>query len=160
MRDRVWALRPDLAVRRSVVFEDFIAESIAPSRFYTGLLAGFAGVALMLALIGIYGTLAYTVTQRAHEVGVRMAIGATAGGVQRMVLRRGLALASAGVVVGLAVALPLTRLLESMVFGVTPTDPPTIVAAVTTIALASVAASLLPARRATRLDPVDVLRNE
>lgn len=160
MRDRVWALRSDIPVRRQVVLSEFFATSISPARFYTLLLSGFAGMALLLALIGIYGTLAYSVAQRAHEVGVRMALGASAIEVHRMVLLRGLSLAALGALVGVGVALPLSGLLESFVFGVAPTDPATIMVAVASVVGTCVVASIVPARRATRLDPVVVLRGE
>ncbi len=160
MRAELHNIRPDFPVRRSVRMEDFVADSIASPRFYTLVLGSFAGVALLLALVGIYGTLAYAVAQRTHEFGVRMALGATESSVLAMVLKRGMALVTLGVALGLGGALLSTRALESLVFGITPTDATTMALGIATVLVAALLASWIPAWRATKLDPIETLRNE
>lgn len=160
MRDEVWAVRPDVPVTRRTLLTDYVAGSIAPERFYAGLLVGFAGLAMLLALVGIYGTLSYSVSQRMREVGIRMALGASQSSVVSMVVRRGIVLAATGVVLGILAAIPLTRLVESFVFGASPTDPATLAGAAGLVLLTAGLASLVPARRATRPDLVEVLRGD
>jgi putative ABC transport system permease protein len=135
-----------------------IATSSARPRFTMLLLSMFAGVALMLGVIGIYGVMSYTVAARTREIGVRMALGASPGDAMRMVLRDGMTLAGIGVVAGVAAALASTRLLSGFLYGVTATDPLTIIAAPFTLAIVALLASYLPARRATRVDPTTALR--
>jgi putative ABC transport system permease protein len=160
MREAVWTVRPDVPIRRSILMSDFAAQSIIGPRFYTLLLGSFAGVALLLALVGIYGTLAYTVSQRAHELGVRMALGATGGSVLRMILGRAMALVVFGIILGIGAAVLVTRTLESFVFGVTPTDATTMAFGVATVLVAAFLASVVPAWRAMRLDPIVTLGRE
>lgn len=160
MREQMRSLWPELPIRRSVRMEDFVAGSITAPRFYTVVLGSFAGVALLLALVGIYGTLAYVVSQQTHELGVRMALGATGSSVRGMVLGRGLRLVALGIVLGIGGALLATRALESFVFGITPTDGATMALGATTVLVTALAASFIPAWRATKLDPIAVLRNE
>jgi ABC-type antimicrobial peptide transport system permease subunit len=160
MREAVWSVRPDVPIRRSVLMSDFAAQSINGPRFYTLLLGSFAGVALLLALVGIYGTLAYTVSQRAHELGVRMALGATGGSVLRMILGQGMALVVFGVILGIGAAMLVTRTLEAFVFGVMPTDAATMAIGVAIVLVAAFLASVVPAWRATRLDPIVTLGRE
>jgi putative ABC transport system permease protein len=140
--------------------EAVFAESIRRPRLLAQLLGGFAGLALLLAAIGTYGVLSYMVTERRREIGIRMALGAERGSVLGQVLKQGLLLAGIGVVAGLAGAFGLTRLVASLLFGVRPTDPLTIAAVVGTITAVAAAASLLPAWRASRVDPIVVLRDE
>jgi putative ABC transport system permease protein len=140
--------------------EAVFADAIRRPRLLAQLLGGFAGLALLLAAIGTYGVLSYMVTERRREIGIRMALGAERGAVLGQVLKQGLVLAGLGVAAGLAGALGLTRLVSSLLFGVRPTDPVTIGAVVGTIALVAAAASLLPAWRASRVDPIVVLRDE
>ena len=121
---------------------------------------GLAVVALLLAAIGIYGVLAYAVTQRTRELGIRIALGADAAALIRMVTMRGLGLALAGLAVGVAGALWTTRFLDSMLFGVTSRDPLTLVAVVVLFCVTALSASYVPARRATRVDPLTSLRAE
>ena len=162
LRAAIADLDPGLAVFGVEPLTETVSRSIAERRFTMLVLGLFAAVALLLAAIGIYGVLSYTVTQRTAELGIRMALGADPGGLLRMVVGGGVALAGAGagVVVGLAGAWALTRLLESLLFGLAPTDP----AVFATVALGLLAvaalASYLPARRATRIDPVTALRVE
>ena len=139
---------------------DLVAGSIADRRFYTLLVGTFAGLALALALVGVYGTLSFAVSQRRRELGVRVALGATAASVLTMVLGRGMATASIGVAIGLAAALPTTRALESLLFGITPTDPLTLAVALTAVLAAAAIASAVPATRAAKLDPTTSLRRE
>ncbi len=111
-------------------------------------------------MAGVYGVMAYAVSQRASEIGLRMALGASPGGVQRMILRRGMALTGAGLVVGLIASIAAMRLVTSMLFAVKPGDPPTYAGVAVLLGLVSLAACYIPARRATRVDPVSALRQE
>jgi len=148
------------AITRIRTLNELISNSIAQPRFYTMLLAIFAGVALTLAAVGIYGVVAYSVSRRVHEIGIRMAMGAEADRILRLIVGRGLTLILAGVGVGLAGAFALTRLLTGMLFEVKATDP--VVFAVIALVLIAVAlaACVLPARKATRIDPVVALRHD
>ena len=132
----------------------------AQARFYLIAAIGLAVVALLLAAIGIYGVLAYAVTQRTRELGIRIALGADAAALIRMVTMRGLGLALAGLAVGVAGALWTTRFLDSKLFGVTSRDPLTLVAVVVLFCVTALSASYVPARRATRVDPLTSLRAE
>jgi putative ABC transport system permease protein len=137
-----------------------IEESVASQRFATMLLGIFAGIALVLGSVGIYGVMAYLVTERTHEMGIRMALGATRNNVMRLILKYGMQLAIAGLGLGLVAAVGLTRLLSSLLFEVSATDPVTY--AVVGLLLVGVAmlACYIPARRATRVDPMVALRYE
>jgi ABC-type antimicrobial peptide transport system permease subunit len=139
---------------------DVVSNATAAARWSTTLLGVFAGVALMTAVLGVFGLLSYMVTQGARELGIRIALGASSGGVQRLVLSRGLGLVGAGLALGLAGALILTRFMQSLLYGVTPTDPATFVGVSAVLVLAAAAASFIPARRATRIDPITALRVE
>ena len=140
--------------------EEFQSASVAQPRFTTLLLAGFALLAMSLALVGVYGVMAYAVGQRTREIGVRMALGAERSDVVWMVVRHGVALAGLGIVIGLLGAAAGTRLLERLLFGVSATDPVTFVAAAAALGVASVAATCIPALRAARVAPVTALRCE
>jgi ABC-type antimicrobial peptide transport system permease subunit len=122
------------------------------------LLGAFAGLALLLASIGLYGVLSYVVTQRSRELGLRLALGATTGSVMRIVVARGLSLTAAGLAIGLALAWALTRTLQNLLYGVSAGDPATFGAVVALLGVIALAACYIPARRASRLDPTAVLR--
>ena len=140
--------------------EEQVSELIAPQRFTTALMAGFAALAALLAAVGIYGVMSYMVAERTREIGVRMALGAQTGNVMRMVLRRGMVLAVAGAMIGLAVSFGLARMISGLLFGVQPTDPPTLVAITLLLLAVALVSCLIPAQRATKVDPLDALRHE
>jgi putative ABC transport system permease protein len=131
---------------------------LAQPRFYSGVFAAVAAVALLLATIGIYGVLSYAVTRRTHDVGVRMTLGASAGDVLRLVMRRGVAVTALGVTFGLAGSLVLTRSLASLLYGVPSTDPLTYATVAALVSAVALLACWLPARRAVRIDPMEALR--
>jgi predicted permease len=140
--------------------EDVFGETLVRPRLLAELLAGFAGVALLVAAIGIYGVLSYTVTERRREIGIRMALGASRGSVLGRVMSQGLILTGVGLAVGVGAALALGRLLSTLLFGVQPHDLATVAAVAGTIALVAAVACAVPAWRASRVDPNIVLRNE
>ena len=137
-----------------------VGEAIALPRLYAILVGLFAAAALLLAALGVYGVMAYAVAQRRREIGVRLALGAAPSGVQRLVLGRGVRLAIVGLAVGLVAALALARVIESLLFGVTPFDPATLVVVPLVLGAVALLASWVPARRAMRLDPVSALRED
>jgi ABC-type lipoprotein release transport system permease subunit len=160
VRQTVLSLDRDLPIQWLATMEDHVADVFAPRRFNMLLFGVFAFVALLLAVIGIYGVIAYSVAQRTHEIGIRMALGATSRDVLWLVVRQGLLLALIGVGIGTGAALALTRILKNLLFGVSATDPATF--AVIALLLVGVAliASFIPARRATKVDPLLALRHE
>jgi putative ABC transport system permease protein len=140
--------------------EEYVARSVAQPRFNMVLIATFATLALALAAVGLFGVIAYSVAQRTHEIGIRRALGAADGRVVGMVLKQGMALASAGVVLGTGGALLLTRFLETLLFGIEPTDAVTFASVGAVLVTVALAACYLPARRAARIDPLVALRYE
>ncbi len=142
------------------VMQDYVDRALAPTRFTLALLAVFAGLALALAAVGMFGVISYVVSRRNREFGIRLAIGATSGEVLRSVLLRGVALAGAGVLVGVAIAAATSRALSSLLFGVSATDPLTYVAVSALLVAVAVVACWVPARRAASVDPAAVLRYE
>jgi ABC-type antimicrobial peptide transport system permease subunit len=151
---------PDIPVVNVLSMEDVIAQSVSPQRFNFFLLASFAALALLLAAVGIYGVLSYTVRRRVREIGIRMALGASHSDVLRMIVTDGMKPILLGVGIGLAAALALSRLVASLVFGVRPTDPLTFAAVVLILITVGMLANVLPAYRATRIEPVRTLREE
>jgi putative ABC transport system permease protein len=158
IRRAVLGVDPLLALSNVSTIEQSIDDSQAMSRFTTWLLALLGATGLVLAAVGVYGVIAYAVAQRTHEIGVRIALGATGGTVRWMVVRQGFGLAAAGVGVGVLVSLAAVRTLRTMVFGITAHDPVTFVVVGVLLALVAVIASYVPARRATRIDPLVALR--
>ena len=140
--------------------EQALNKSLAEPRLYMALLAAFAALALLLAAVGVYGVMSYSVAERTHEIGVRMALGAQVGDVMKMVINEGLRLASAGVAVGLVGAFLLTRIISSLLYRVSATDPVTFVAISVLLVGVALGASFVPAWRATKVDPVTALKHE
>jgi predicted permease len=159
IRAEVKALDPNLPVAAIEPLEQLLTTSMARPRFYTSLLTLFAGVALLLAATGIFGVLSYTVAQRSREISIRMALGAPAGRVVRMIMGSAMSLAAAGVGVGIIGSIALGRVLRSQLFGVSATDPVTLIGVVLVLAASAAVASWLPARRAATVDPVNALRD-
>ncbi len=151
---------PAVPVVRLRDMEAVFAESMRRPRLLGQLLGAFAGVALLLAAVGTYGVLSYMVAERRREIGIRMALGAERSTVLAQVMQQGLQLTMAGIIAGLAGALALNRMMASLLFGVQPTDPATLAAVTATIALVAAVACWLPAFRASRLDPIVVLRGD
>ncbi len=151
-------VKKDQPVTDIRTMDDWIGRSVARTRFETALLGALALIATLLAVIGVYGVMAYSVEQRTHEIGVRLALGAEPRRLKRWIAVRGMRLAAVGLVLGVAVAAVSTRVLQSLLYGVTPGDPTTFVTAAALLAVACVVAGYLPARRATAVDPVAALR--
>jgi ABC-type antimicrobial peptide transport system permease subunit len=160
VRGLVQSMDPTLPVIKPRSMEEVFGESMSRPRFMTQLLGLFAGLALALAAVGTYGILAYTVSQRRKEIGIHMALGATRATILRMVLGHGLQFTLVGLAIGIAAAVGLTRLLQAQLFNVKPSDPATVVSVAVFIALVAMAACLIPANRAARVDPMVVLRDE
>jgi putative ABC transport system permease protein len=159
-RRQVMAADPEQPISQIVAFTQMRAAAVAPQRLNMLLLGLFAAIALLLALIGIYGVMSYAVTQRAHEIGIRMALGAQSGDVLKLMISEGMTLALAGALLGLGGALALTRLMKTLLFGVSPTDPLTFAAITLLLTVVSLLACWIPARRATKVDPITALRFE
>jgi putative ABC transport system permease protein len=153
-------VNPDQPVSAVSTMEEVLSGSVAEPRFQLGLLLVFAAIAVLLAAIGVYGVVSYSVNQRTQEIGIRVALGARAGKVASLVLREGLLLAGIGVLIGLAGALALTRVLRSLLFEVTPTDPATLFAVSCLLLIVSAVAIAVPAHRAMGVDPMVALRHE
>jgi predicted permease len=160
IREQVAALDKDLPLFSIATMDQLISTSVAQPRLNLSLLVAFAALALVLSAVGVYGVMAYAVTQRTHEIGIRMALGALPSDVLRQVLAEGGRLAAAGVALGLIAALALTRLMASLLFGVKPTDPVTFIAVAAMLVCVALAACYIPARRATHVDPIIALRYE
>jgi putative ABC transport system permease protein len=160
IRNQIRSFEKGAAIFNVSTMNDVLATSTAPRRAPMLLLSAFAGAALLLAMIGIYGVTAYYVTQRTQEIGIRIALGAQVKDVISLVLRSGLVLTAIGVVIGLAGALALTRWMKTLLFAVNPTDWVTLIAVCACVLITAVFACLIPARRATKVDPLTALRYE
>jgi putative ABC transport system permease protein len=160
VREAVWSVDPDQPVWKVRTLEYLLNLNVADRRFVLYLMACFAALALLLTALGIYGVVSYTVAQRTHEIGVRVALGAQGRDVLRLVLRHGMGLTLAGVGLGLAAAFAVTRLMSGLLYGVSATDPPTYAFVALLLAAVALLACLLPALRATRVDPMEALRYE
>jgi putative ABC transport system permease protein len=160
IRDAVASIDKDLPVTDIATMNEVIRESTAQPRFRTTLIALFAAIALILAATGIFGVISYSVQCRTNEIGIRVAMGASARTILKMVLRETMLLALVGLAVGLPVAFASSHVLGHLLFGVSPTDPATLIAVSLTLAAVAVAAGYLPARRATQVDPLIALRHD
>jgi putative ABC transport system permease protein len=160
VRSAIKAIDPDQPIYSPRTMNEIRAESVAGDRLNLTLLSLFAGIALVLAIVGIYGVMSYSVTQRTHEIGIRMAIGARPRDVFRMILGQGMKLALIGVGVGLLLAFALTRLMATMLFGVEPTDATTFTGISILLISVALLACYLPGRRATKVEPTISLRYE
>jgi putative ABC transport system permease protein len=158
IRNIVRQVEPMAAVDNMATMDQIVSNSLSRPRLYAVLLGMFAGIAVTLAAIGIYGVMAYSVAQRTREIGIRMALGAQRAQVVRLVLRQGIALTAIGTVIGLCTAAAVTRYLQTMLFGLTPLDPSTFAAVALLFSAVAIVASYVPARYATRVDPLIALR--
>jgi putative ABC transport system permease protein len=160
LEQAVWAVNPDLPLARAQTVEEIQAHSMAQTSFALVMLGIAASVALLIGVVGIYGVIAYAVALRTREIGVRMALGAQVADVRKVFLRHGLWLTATGIVTGIGVAMMATRVMSAFLFGVGPMDPVTYAAVSGTLAAVAIVATYLPARRATRVDPLVALRAE
>ena len=151
---------PNIPIGHVQSMEDVLSISLAFQRLLMTLMSVFAGLALMLAAVGIYGVLSYWVRQRTHEIGIRMALGAAAHDVLKLVVKQGAVLTAIGLVAGLVAAFGLTRLIAGLLYGVRPIDPLTFIAVSLILTAVALLASYIPARRATKVDPMVALRHE
>jgi putative ABC transport system permease protein len=160
VREQVNQIDPQLSIAKMYPLEHYVAASLAEPRLDTVLLGTFAAIALLLTAIGLFGMMAFNVAQRTHEIGIRMALGAQPTDVMRQIVRQAARLALVGLAVGFPAAFVLTRLMESLLFGVSATDPPTFVGVALLLAGVSLVAAIVPARRAMRVDPMVALHYE
>jgi putative ABC transport system permease protein len=160
VRSAVSSVDSDQPLYNIKTMDEVLSNSMAPQRFSTWMLGIFAAIAMVLAATGIYGVMSYSVSQRTHEIGIRMALGASRGDVLKMVTGRGMVLTSIGVVIGLGAAFGVTQWMSSLLFGVTATDVVTFVSIPLILVIVALVACFIPARRATKIDPIQALRYE
>jgi putative ABC transport system permease protein len=160
VKNQIQTIDKDLPLGESKTMQQVLSDSTSGRRFNLILLTAFATVALILALVGIYGVMSYAVTQRTHEIGIRVAMGARGRDVFRLVEGEGMILALIGIAIGLVGAFALTRLMTSMLFAVEPTDPATFITIAALLTAVTLLACYIPGRRATKVDPLVALRYE
>ena len=160
IRTEVWSLDDKLPVTRILTLEEIAAASVTRERYLTWVLSGFSSLALILAALGLYGVVSYSISQRTREIGIRMALGARVGDVQRLVMRQGLVLALVGTGIGLLVVVSLSRVLSGLLTEVSPTDPTTYMWVTGLLLMVTLLASFGPAWRASRVEPLKALRHE
>jgi putative ABC transport system permease protein len=160
LRRAVKSVDAELPVANVQPMAELVTRSMSPQKLSASVLGAFSAVALILAVVGIYGVISYMVNERNHEIGVRIALGAQKHDVVRLVFAQATRLIAAGLALGFVTAFSLTRLLKSFVFGINATDPLTFTVAPLALSMAASLAIYVPARRATRIDPMDTLRNE
>jgi putative ABC transport system permease protein len=160
MTETVQSLDPDMPTYSSKTIEEYLDGTLSVPRFNTVLLALFAGLAMVLTAVGLYGVISYTVAQRTHEIGIRMALGAKPKDMLRLIIGQGMKLGLIGVAIGFALAIGLTHFISSMLFGITATDPVAFAAVIFMLLAVVVMACYVPARRAMRVDPMIALRHE
>jgi putative ABC transport system permease protein len=156
----VWAEAPDQPIENVATVGRIVVDSIADTRFYSSVFGAFAFLALTLAAVGIYGMVSYAVSQRTHEIGVRVALGAQRPDVIRLVIRQSLKMTLLGVTVGMGVAVALSTVMKSLLFSVSATDPVTYIVIALLLVMVALLACWIPARRATKVDPMVALRCE
>ena len=160
VRSVVKQMDSEIALSGLTTMQEQVSISVATRRFALTLFGIFAGVALLLAAVGLYAVMSYSVTQRTHEIGIRAALGAQSGDLLRLIVRQGMTLVAIGLVVGLVAAFALTRLMQSLLFEINANDPPTLIAVVSALAAVAAIACWIPARRATQVDPLSALRGD
>jgi len=160
VRNRILTIDREVSIYDVQTMEHRLSSSISSRRFNLLLLGGFSLLALTLAAVGVYGVIAYIVTQRTHEIGIRMALGATVGNVLGLFIRQGMTLVAVGIALGLAGAWALTRIMKSLLFGVSATDPLTFVVSTLLLTVVAALACYLPARRAAKVDPLIAIKYE
>jgi ABC-type antimicrobial peptide transport system permease subunit len=152
------SINPELPVFGAAALPEVVSGSLSQRRFSMEMVLLFASTALLLAGLGIYGTISYVVSERTHEIGIRLALGATRGKILQMILRQGLELAIAGAAAGLVCALIVSHLMAGLLYGVAPTDPLTFVGVTIVLSVVALAACYIPAQRATKVNPMSALR--
>ena len=158
--NRIWSAYKDEGIQSVMTMDNLISKSLIGPRFHAALFSLFAFLALLMATVGVYGVVSYSVSQRTHEIGIRMALGARPSDILRLAIRQQMIMTLLGVAIGLGVAFALTRTISSLLFDVAPNDLSTFVVVPILLGLAALAASYIPARRALGVDPLNALRQE